>query len=64
MCLENHGDVMSLLSVTMLKRSMNSVECHIEIAGLSHVKVVVEGLYDFRVHNSAHEEDGSYEITK
>ncbi len=48
----------------MLRISVNSVECHIAIAGRLHVKVIVEGLDDFRVHNSAHEEDGSYEKTK
>lgn len=53
-----------LASVMMLRISVNSVECHIAIAGRLHVKVIVEGLDDFRVHNSAHEEDGSYEKTK
>lgn len=48
----------------MLRISVNSVESHIAIAGRLHVKVTVEGLDDFRVHNSAHEEDGSYETTK
>jgi len=39
---------------------MNSAECQVVIAGLLHVKVVVKGLDDFRIHNSAHEEDRSY----